>query len=365
MTVRKIIDRFPDFYKTFLPRFFENDSPEETAAKCSDCSMMYTEPGLPESVCFSPDTKCCTYYPNLPNYMVGALLANADATLNSGRAHIRQIIEKGIAVKPHGIMRPAKFQLLHKSSHDFFGRSSSLVCPCFDAVKGMCTLWPFHSAVCNTWFCKHSAGEDGHLFWLSLRNYMLHVEKTLELYTLREAGFDTSEILFQGKDVHALSAREIDEKRPDEKTYKHLWGKWVGREEEFYEETYLTVRQLNRRRFQNLSGIAGGILLGDVIKRRQIIMKPKLPAYLKRNPHLRVEKTGEDEYTLISYSVFDPIRISGRIYRIIDFFNGKTSTNKVCREILNKTKTEPSLDLVLSLYQLRVLMENNTGTISG
>jgi hypothetical protein len=131
-------------------------------------------------------------------------------------------------------MRPANFQLLLKSSHYFFGRASSLVCPCFDSINGICTIWPFHSAVCDTWFCKYSAGEDGRLFWLSLRNDMLHVEKILELYPLQEAGFEASDIILQEKEVRALSALEIDEKPLDEKTCQRLLGKWAGREEEFY-----------------------------------------------------------------------------------------------------------------------------------
>lgn len=361
MPSQKIISRFPDFYKSFLPRFFENDNPGETARSCSDCSMMNSDSSMPGIISFSPHTKCCTYYPNLPNYMVGALLSDRNPELNQGRIRIRSLIRKGVAVKPHGIMRPDKFQLLIKSSVDLFGRATSLVCPCFDSKNGTCTLWPFHSSVCNTWFCKYSAGEDGRLFWNSLRNYLIHVENVLELYTLQKTGFEAAEMIVQQKDVHLISALELDDKKPDKKTYQRMWGKWAGREEEFYKETYRIVKGLNRPRFKRISGIAGEVLLRDVMKKLQKIVKPKPPAFLKRNPHLVVEKTGEDEYTLISYSRFDPITVSGRIYRIIDFFDGAKDIRATGNEILKKTKTEPSPDLLLSLYQMRVLIENNPG----
>lgn len=359
MISQRIIDRFPDFYINFLPLFLEKESPKETAKSCPNCSMIVfnSSSSIQGIVSFSPVTKCCTHYPNLPNYMVGALLADKNPSLNEGRTRIRDLIRKAVAVKPHGIMRPAKFQHLLKSSPDSFGRASSLLCPCFDSEKGICTLWPFHSAVCNTWFCKYSAGEDGRLFWLSLKDYMLHVEKVLELYALKKLGFKASEIILQEKKVLTLSAAEIDEKPLDEKAHKNLWGKWAGREEEFYKETYLTVKGLNRRSFQNLQGITGDILFKDLMIKRQKVVNPKLPAFLKRNPRLVIEKTGDDEYTLISYSGFDPMSISKRIHSIIDFFDGKTPTKEVCREILEKTKTAPSHDLLLSLYQLRVLIE--------
>ncbi len=359
MPSQKIIDWLPDFYKRFLPRFFENESPEETASSCSDCSMMNSDPSMPEIVSFSPSIKCCTHYPNLPNYMVGALLSDRNPALNEGRLRIRGLINKGVAVMPHGIMMPEKYQLLLKSSTDSFGRASSIICPYFDSERGTCTLWPFHGAVCNTWFCKYSSGEDGRLFWISLRNYLLHVEKVLELYTLQKTGFDASQIIIQQKGVRPLSAFEIDGKKPDQKTYERIWGKWAGREEEFYKETYSIVKGLNRRQVKNLSGIIGEVLLQDVMKKRQKIVKPKLPAVLKRNPRLVVEKTTGDEYILISYSEFDPIGISGRIYKIIDFFDGKKTNKEVCREILKITKAEPSYELILSLYQIRVLIENS------
>ncbi len=295
----------------------------------------------------------------MPNYMVGALLCDLNQELDEGRIRIRGLIRKGVAVKPHGIMMPERYQLLLKSSLEFFGRASSMLCPCFDSKKGICTLWPFHSAVCNTWFCKYSAGEDGRLFWISLRNYMLHVEKVLELCTLQKTGFEAAEIIVRQKETPPLSLGEIDDKKPDKKTYQRIWGKWAGREEEFYKETYSIVKGLNRRQFKNLSGIIGEVLLQDVMKKRQKIVKPKLPALLKRNPRLGVEKTGGDEYTLISYSGYDPVTVSGRVYIMIDFFDGRKTTKEACKYFFKKTKTEPSYELILSLYQMRVLIENS------
>jgi len=359
MKTQKIIDRLPDFYKNFLPRFFENESPEEHARSCSDCSMLNSDSSMRGIINFSPETKCCTHYPNLPNYIVGALLSDMNPALNEGRIRISSLINKGVAVKPRGIMMPEKYQLLLKSSPDSFGRASSMVCPYLNKKKGICTIWPFHSAVCNTWFCKYSAGEDGRLFWNSLRNYLLHVEKILELYTLQKTGFDASHIILEKKEVRQLSSLEIDEKKSDQKTYEGVWGKWAGKEEEFYRETYSIVKGLNRQRFKSLSGIVGEVLLRDVMKKWQKIMRPILPAVLKRNPRLIVEKTGDDEYTLIAYSGFDPVTVSGRVYRMIDFFDGKKTNKEVCGEVLKRTKTEPSHELLLSLFQMRVLTEHN------
>ena len=192
-----------------------------------------------------------------------------------------------------------------------------------------------------------------------MKAYMLKIETLLVFFSLNELGFEPERILEQKTNIPPLTLEDMEDMAPDEKTYRKLWGKWAAREEEFYKETYHVVAALNRPRFQNMIGIVERILLKDLARKHRTLIKPKLPSILRRNPRLVIEKIGNDDYMIISYSSLDPIRMPARIYRILDFFDGKTATKEVCKNILKETKTKPSLNLILSLYQLRVLIETN------
>ena len=72
-----ILESLPALYRNLFPSFFQGPIPEETKATCSACAMCEAaNPVRIESVdgvnrFFRPaSTKCCTYHPRLPNYLV-------------------------------------------------------------------------------------------------------------------------------------------------------------------------------------------------------------------------------------------------------------------------------------------------------
>ncbi|HUT64496.1 MAG TPA: hypothetical protein VMZ04_11130, partial [Anaerolineae bacterium] len=78
---------------------------------------------------------------------------------------------------------------------------------------------------------------------------------------------------------------------------------------------------------------------------------------LKRNPNLRVNRTEDNTYILIGYSPRDPVEVPARVYEILDFFNGQRSTDEACQLIYEHKNIEPARDLLISLYQLRILLK--------
>jgi hypothetical protein len=360
MTFQTIIDKLPKIYQNFLPRFFKNNIPEETAATCNNCAMWEgSGPGFPGGVYFSEESKCCTHYPNLPNYLVGALLSNSSSELEVGRSRILKTIKIRIGITPHGILRPKKFQLLLKNSEkEFFGRSKSLICPFYERKKGKCTIRPFWDATCNTWFCKYSAGEDGREFWIALRKYLNFVEKTLVQYTLYKMGWNPQKIILPEPPNAPLTLQEVDDQPPGPKTYRDLWGDWVGREEDFYKKTFRLVSALTPKAFEKISGISQKVFLEEVKMRQNSLLNPKLPKTLKRNPKLQVEKNSDNFYFLIGYSPLDPFEVSKRVYDLLDFFDGKRTNQEVCRLIRNQMGAKFDPDLLTSLYQCRILVSN-------
>jgi len=360
MTVQNILDKLPEVYRNFLPKFFENTIPEETAATCANCTMWRgSEADFPGRIHFSTDSKCCTHYPNLPNYLVGGILSTTTPELEAGRYRIRKTIKSRIGVAPHGILRPKKYSLLLKNSEkEFFGRSKSLICPFYERQRGKCTIRPFWDATCNTWFCKYIAGEDGWLFWTTLKKYLNQMEKALVLYTLYKIGWDPQKIILPETSNSTLTIQEVDDQPPNQETYRDLWRDWVNREEDFYKETFRLVSALTLKTFEKIAGISQKVLLEEVKMKQKSLLKPNLPKILKRNPSLRVEKKGDESYCLVGYSALDPLEVSKRIYDLLDFFDGKRTNQQVCRLIRKHIGAMPDQDLLISLYQFRVLVNN-------
>jgi len=141
MAVMRIADIFPGFYHPFLPDFFQTELPRETSATCAECAMLSSAENQHGDFIgtYSAVSKCCTYYPEIPNFLVGAILAETDPAYEDGKNRIRSSIEKRVALTPHGLGRPRKYALLAKRTTDFFGKSRLLICPFYFREKAFLT----------------------------------------------------------------------------------------------------------------------------------------------------------------------------------------------------------------------------------
>ena len=311
--------------------------------------------GSSSGIQFSKETKCCTYYPNLPNYLVGALLSKNDPGLKKGQELVHEIIHSRLGIVPLGVRRTRKYELLTKQALNAFGKSRIMVCPFFEQDEGLCTIRPIWNATCNTWFCKYNTGHDGQRFWIALRRYLSRMEKVLSQYVAYKMGFEARDIILPKTDTEPWTEKDLDDQPPDITNYKEQWKRWVGREEDFYKESYGLIIGLSRDDFDRIAGITQEILLKDLEDKHRDIILPILPKILRRNPKLIVEKTRQGEYILTSYSPFDPLGVSKRVYDMLDYFDGHQSNEEASRIILDQLGAEPTEDLLLTLYQFRIL----------
>ncbi|MBI5057502.1 MAG: hypothetical protein HZB61_12890 [Nitrospirae bacterium] len=357
--LRRITEALPELYRRVLPPFFKKGIPEETAATCSDCAMLRNRKSAGQGETFFAErSKCCTHYPVLPNYLAGALLSSTDQAHEEGRYRIRQKIRKRIGITPLGIMRPGKYTLILKNTvQEFFGRSSSLVCPFFESGKGVCTVYPFWDAVCGTWFCKYERGQEGKAFWLSLRKYMENAEKILGQYALYKMDMDAEAVNGRSEGPGLLTVYEADEHPPDREAYTAMWGKRTGSEEAFYIETYRTISKLTPKEFGRIEGVYQKILLRDLEKKHNMLMAPVLPERLIRNPQLIVHRTDDDSYAITGYSPLDPLLVTRKTYDMLDFFDGRLSNKEVCKTVKRNLQTDIDDDLLQYLYQFRILID--------
>src|SRR5690349_17121148 len=110
--MKRILDDLPALYAHLLPAFFQEPVPEETKATCSRCSMCEgncqdaVAPVDGKSRFFNPNTKCCTYFPKLPNYLVGALLSDDRPELAEGRRRVEARIDARLGATPQWLSPP-------------------------------------------------------------------------------------------------------------------------------------------------------------------------------------------------------------------------------------------------------------------
>ena len=89
MPFNKIIHSIPDLYHPFLPAIFQREIPPEPFADCFNCPMIAEKEELIGSDLakpFSPATKCCTFTPRIPNYVVGAILSDPEKSISEVRS---------------------------------------------------------------------------------------------------------------------------------------------------------------------------------------------------------------------------------------------------------------------------------------
>ncbi len=358
MATKTILSDLPGIYSHFLPEFFKKEIPVESFATCHDCAMVCKTPNKKLKLKpYLPDIMCCSYYPGLPNYLVGGLLQDTDPALDEGRRRIREIIKKKSGVSPMGIQAPAKYSLFFTRTDDAFGQSKLLLCPYFDREKKNCTIWKYRDVTCSTYLCKYTSAEAGKAFWMAMKRYLSFIQQQLCNYVMVEMEFQNlDEVIpdfsYGPKKVERISLRDLEEQPPPDESYKKIWQDWTGREEELYKSAYNLVHRLSTEEFDKINGITARMLLKQLEDARGKMTA--IPATLIKNPDLTFREAGEDNYTVHLESIDASFQVPKVL---LDSFDGG-GTNKEVRELLEKTfKVEIDDEFILTLYHYNILVE--------
>jgi len=333
--------KLPAIYGRLLADFFDRPAIEETRATCDDCAMC--DKGAanvkPEVVTafFRPDVKCCSYHPTVPNYLIGALLADPAPELEEGRRRVREKIARRIGVTPHWLAAPRKFLVLLEASREAsFGRAESLLCPYYERSTGRCTIWRHRESVCGTFFCKHNGGAVAHSFWTALKDYLSHVELRLSRYAARSVSMD---VVDPDLPRLTLTLEDLEDRPPGEATYADSWRDWVGREEAFYVDCHRHVSELPHEEFVRVVQETGGKeRLARVVALYDATSSPKLAKHLVLSPEMRVGQA-PGGVTVTTYSRHDSLFLSDDLYGALKEFS----------------PDEPSLDVIARLARDRDL----------
>ncbi len=313
----------PAIYGPLLPELFDGPAVIESRATCDQCQMC-DRGNLPSELSaqyFHPDTKCCTFHPTLPNYLVGAILADPRPEMAEGKRRIEAQIAKRLNVLPQKIAPSRKWSMLYGAAMEAaFGRSMLLRCPYLDE-GGRCTIWAHREAVCLTFFCKYDDGSYGSAFWSDLRAYLNIVEALLSSWVAKQVWPDAKDTK---RDGPMMTLEELEERPPRAETYAAQWGPWVGREAELYIACYERVKKLGREELAqivdrtNRGRAAFEQLQGSVHRMRHA---PRLPERVALNKQLRVIPVDGGMVLTMPYNAHDSIKIEPELYEVLKTFS--------------------------------------------
>ena len=205
---------------------------------------------------YSADLKCCTYFPLLTNFQVGALLTEPNISF-SALTQLKNFIFTDQA-QPLGVAPHFDYQKKYlKRGLEAFGRDRELRCPYFDVANSRCGIWNWRGAVCTSFYCESSYGLKGIEFWRELEKYLLNLERTLSYDAILYLGFNEVEA--------QLCLKALPQGYSQPFRFKEsLWLEMKNERVEFYRKSFHYVESLSVVDFQKLIG-------GDLIlKQREL-----------------------------------------------------------------------------------------------
>lgn len=243
-------NKIPASYHHFLSDLVQSEVPDEKLATCSNCVMALS----PKST--NINTKCCVYYAELPNYLVGGLLQDNRESLQEGKRRLKKILASKLGVSPYGIRRPSWYRAFERETKNIESyqmnraEKETLRCPFYD--NGNCTTWAYREHCCSTHFCISVGGDEGQKFWKSLDEYMVQTERKLARYIAKELGCKHPFVdKWQG--ASALRADDLQQEIDEEK-YDSLWLGWRGTEEEFYLASHEKLKEITPEKYMEIMG---------------------------------------------------------------------------------------------------------------
>jgi hypothetical protein len=285
-----------------------------------------------QDVFFNPQTKCCTYIPTIPNFLVGQMLADQDPEQSSGRITVENRIRAGVAVTPLGLGQPTDFRILYGSSAEsLFGQSRTMRCPHYlEAEGGLCGVWKNRAGLCATWHCKYVRGIVGQRFWSTLHKLLTAVEDSLSRWCVLklDIGSEALRHLFpvagRSKTKDKIDPRALD-RVADLSDSRNLWGRWAGREQEFYRESARLVSALKWKDVISIDSAELQIYSRLLIDAYRNLLSEEIPDRLKVATH-EIVSMKEDSYCVSPYNIYDPLKLPKDLLNVLGYFDGRPTS---------------------------------------
>lgn len=306
--------------------------PEETTATCQSCAML-PPPGVDAassagSLFFDPRSKCCTYIPELPNFLVGNILLDTTPEAQPGRESVRARIAAGLQVTPLGLDKPPQFAVLYSSAaSELFGRATDLRCPHYLADSGGCGIWRHRMSTCCTWFCKYDRGNNGREAWDAVRQLLRVVERVVAVHCLRTLapGSRALHRAMQESPAREPRLRARDLGAPlDRQELQQLWGSYAGREEVFYESCGRMASALTWPEVRALGGSELDLAV-DVVRASQATVRSTSVPLRVRLGAFTVHASDSETVQCSTSSAYDPLSLPRELFDRLHVFDGRST----------------------------------------
>ena len=354
----------PPLYARWVDELLRQPLPLETLSPCNDCVMCKPPSVVPRPESrgqFNPVTKCCTYMPTIPNYLIGAVLVDDDPAALEGRLTLEKRLDAGVGVGPRGATMTPVYRLLYQHGEKkAFGQAASMRCPHYlDREGGQCGIWLHRNSVCSTYFCTLERGLVGQRFWIEMKTFLESVEIALSEWCARELdiGADALTRLRAPHDPDEfvqLTAYDLDG-IADPHEQRALWGTWYGREREFYIAAGRMVAGLSWEEVLRLGGAevtAHAQLLGSAYA---ALISDEVPDMLVMAAFESAQLNADVSRIWAINGTVQPIEVPTSLVAALRHFDGKTSTQDVIFTIVFETRMGLQKWLVRRLMDAGIL----------
>jgi len=289
---------------------------------------------------------------------VGRILQDEGPGTEAGRASMEARIRAGVSVTPLGVdQTPLRRVMYESGGTQGFGKAAALRCPHFILETGLCGIWRHRNSVCTTWFCKHVRGAVGARFWSDLNRLLGRIEIALAVWCVLELGLE-HDALRQIVEVDPgtkgpLSDTDLDGV-PDPAAYRRVWGRWHGREREFYLEAARLVTPLSWDQVMAIGGPRLRLVAALVSDAHAKATSVELPEKLVPG---RFEATPLPDGTVrvVSYMGHDPLVLPQETLQVLAHFDGRP-VREVLASLERDEKLSIETDFILQLADFEILV---------
>jgi hypothetical protein len=316
------------------------------------CSKL--EDGPTSLLTYDASIKCCTYLPELHNFLAGEILADCSPEAARGRETVESRLRSRAAVTPLGLLRPRAYTVLYRNQgRNDFGTTRSFRCPHY-LEGGLCGVWQHRESTCATWFCKYTRGATGARFWRTLHHLLQSIERALARSCVLELdpGPESLALLMAPPPLLGQDEEPLDGIL-EPRIYRKLWGLWAGREVAFYDECARIVAGLGWSEIVARCGPEVALHGRVVAERFKQLTSEALPRRLALGPFQVVALT-EETARLSTYSRLDPIDVARPLLDVLSAFNGRP-TDEILAEIARDEGLRITPALVRRLVDFEVL----------
>jgi hypothetical protein len=345
-------EQLPVIYQNWVSAWLPAGIPRESNATCDDCAMCNPSGGSLTSDVgyYDRALKCCTFFPELPNFLAGRALAGD----GPGAAALRALINHEGGTRGNATLRSVEPDAKYAAVYDQqrkagFGRDPDLLCPYAvdrDAPAGpRCGIWQYRNSVCTTFFCKHVRGLTGFQFWQTLKGLLGALEWSLSWWAITQV-LDRPASAYTAGTTRATEANAI-RLRPD------AWNLWPGSREAFYVACADRVEALSPEDVIQVAGMSARLHHLELLERFEALMSPRPPDRLRAAPFSILRQCGQ-RATIQALTCSEPMEAPVALLPVLQYFDGKPTAEAI-EAIRETARVRLDPKLVRRLFEFGIL----------